>query len=194
MGMFDMVVVLDSLSALSCAEGHAIGSFHTKDLPDPAMSTYLVRGGRLYLAVEGEGEGELELGLGHEHPQAWRFEGDQAAYVRRHRLQEAPPPRTLRVYGCCEQCEPVLVRNESPQGWCDVVVEHALVADFRLTFRKDEPLQIERLSGTRQALEAELRSRGLLVLSAGDALAEAHREVKRVRQQAQHTAKKAAFG
>lgn len=189
MGMFDMVVVLDALSSLCCAEGHAIGSFHTKDLPDPAMSTYLLRGGRLYLAVEGE----LELGLGLEHPQAWRFEGDQAIHVRRHRLQEAPPPRTLRVYGNCEQCEPVLVRNESPQGWCDVVVEHALVADFRLTFRKDEPLQIERLTGTRQALEAALRSRGLSVLSAGDALAEAHREVKRVRQQAQRAAR-APFG
>jgi hypothetical protein len=187
MGMFDMVVVLDALSALSCAEGHAINSFHTKDLPDPTMSTYLVWGGRLYLAVEGEHE------LGLEDPQAWRLDGDQAVHVRRHRLQEAPPPRVLRVYGSCERCEPVLVRNESPQAWSDVVVEHALVADFRLTFRKDEPLQIERVSGTRQALEAELRSRGLSVLSTGDALAEAHREVKRVRQQAQR-ASRTAFG
>ena len=183
MGMFDMIVILDALPSLSCAEGHAVRAFHTKDLPDPAMSTYLVRGGRLYLAVEGERE--LELGL--EDPQAWRFEGDQAIHVRRHRLQEAPPPRALRVYGSCEQCEPVLVRNESPRGWSDVVVEHPLVADFRLTFRKDEPLQIERLSGTRQALEAELRARGLCVLAAGDALAEAHREVKRVRRQSQNT-------
>ena len=187
MGMFDMVVVLDELSALTCAEGHAIGSFHTKDLPDPAMSTYLLVKGRIYLAIEGE----LELGI--EEPRAWRFEGTHAIHVRRHRLQEAPPPRTLRVYGSCERCEPVLVRNEAPRGWSDVVVEHALVADFKLTFRKEEPMQIERVSGTRQALEAELRSRGLCVLSAGDALAEAHREVKRARQRAQR-AEGAAFG
>jgi hypothetical protein len=188
MGMFDMIVILDALPALSCAEGHAVRSFHTKDLPDPAMSTYLVREGRLYLAVEGA----LESGL--EDPRAWLFEGTDAVHVRRHQLQEAPPPRTLRVYGSCEECEPVLVRNESPQLWSDVVVEHSLVADFRLTFRKGEPLQVERLSGTRQALEAELRARGLLVLTAGDALADAHRELKRVRRLAQRQAPRAMFG
>jgi hypothetical protein len=189
MGMFDMVVILDEVPALSCAEGHAIRSFHTKDLPDPAMSTYLVHGGRLYLAVEGA----VESGL--EDPRAWRFDGSEAVYVRHHQLQEAPPPRSLRLYGSCEECEPVLVRSEAPPQWSDVVVEHPLLADFRLTFRKGEPLQIEPLSGSRQGLEAELRARGLLVLTVGDALAEAHREVKRVRRLAQRAAPRGAvFG
>ena len=188
MGMFDLIVILDTVPALSCTEGHAIRSFHTKDLPDPAMSTYLVRDGRLYLAVEGAPDAGLE------DPRAWIFDGSDAVYVRRHQLQEAPPPRTLRVYAHCEECEPVLVRNESPQLWSDVVVEHPLLADFRLTFRKGEPLQIERLSGSRQALEGELRARGLLVLTAGAALTDAHRELKRVRRLAQCAAPRSAFG
>ena len=88
----------------------------------------------------------------------------------------------------------MLVRNESPQIWSDVVVEHSLVADFKLTFRQGEPLQIERLSGSRQALETELAARGLLVLTTGDALGDAHRELKRVRRLAQRALPRSAFG
>jgi hypothetical protein len=176
MGTFDMIVILDTLSALRCSEGHALRSFHTKDLPEPAMSTYLVHGGKLYLAA---GDDESDNGV--EDARAWCIEGAEAIYGRRHQLHEVQSPRALRVYGSCSECEPVLVRSDAPQLWCDIIVEHPLAADFRFTFRAGEPLQVERLSGTRAELENELRARGLFVLTASDALAVAHHELKRAR-------------
>jgi hypothetical protein len=180
MGTFDMIVVLDTLSPLRCSEGHALRSFRTKDLPEPAMSTYLVRGGNLYLAAADDDDNDSSV----EDARAWRIEGAEAIYGRRHQLQQVQPPPALRVYGSCSDCEPVLVRSETAHLWCDIVVEHPLAADFRFTFRAGEPLQIERLSGTRADLEDELRARGLFVLEASDALAAAHLELKRARGRA----------
>ena len=187
MGTFDMIVVLDTLSALRCSEGHALRSFRTKDLPEPAMSTYLVNGGQLYLAAADDDDDDSSV----EDARAWCIEGAEAIHGRRHRLHEVQSPRALRVYGSCGECEPVLVRSEAPHLWCDIVVEHPLAADFRLTFRAGEPLQIERLSGTRADLEDELRARGLFVLTASDALAAAHHELKRARRRALGRAKEA---
>src|SRR5262245_16826252 len=96
MGMFDMVVVLDTLAELTCPEGHGVRAFHTKDLPDASMSTYLVQSGQLYLAVEGAPEPTWD------DPSAWRLQGAEAIYTRRYRLQEVPPPRVLRAYGGCD--------------------------------------------------------------------------------------------
>jgi hypothetical protein len=140
------------------------------------MSTYLVHGGKLYLAA-GDDESDNSI----EDARAWRIEGAEAIYGRRHQLHEVQSPRALQVYGSCSECEPVLVRSDAPQLWCDIIVEHPLPADFRFTFRAGEPLQVERLSGTRAELENDLRARGLFVLTASDALAVAHHELKRAR-------------
>ena len=48
MGMYDSVVFLDQ--PLTCPAGHPVGDFQTKSFPDPSMSTYLVQGGRVFLA------------------------------------------------------------------------------------------------------------------------------------------------
>jgi len=178
MGMFDMIVFLDTLSSLSCSEGHALSSLQTKDLPEPSMNTYLVQGGTLYLAVADATDTSIEA------PTDWRIEGTRAIHERCHQLREVQAPRTLRAYGSCDVCEPLLVRSEAPQVWYDIVIEHPPFADFRLTFRPGEPLLIERLSGTRADLEADMRSRGLFVLSASDTLAAAHYELRRARRRA----------
>ena len=86
MGMFDTVVVLDSLSLLRCSEGHVLGSFKTKGLARPSFNAYLVHGGRLYLAASGEHE------LDDESQQSWRIEGQIAVRERRYRLLEVEPP------------------------------------------------------------------------------------------------------
>jgi hypothetical protein len=184
--MFDMIVVLDAPSELRCSEGHALCSFHTKDLPEPSMSTYLMQGGRLYLAA-GNDDTSMEDAL------AWRIEGTEAIHARSYQLCEVQLPTRLRVYGSCDACEPVLVRTEASRGWSDLVVEHALFQDFQLTFRAGEPVQIERLCGTREELEREMRSRGLFVLAAGDALAVAHRELRRARERQLARAKHAPW-
>jgi hypothetical protein len=188
MGMFDMIVVLDAPAALRCPEGHALRSFHTKDLAEPSMSTYLVQGGKLYLAASEDMDDEA-----FDDAQAWRIDIERADAVhdRHHRLCEVQSPRTLRAYTSCEACEPVLVRSEAPHIWSDIVVEHPIPADFRFTFRAGEPLQVDRLTGTRQDLEAELRARGLFVLTASDALAAAHHELRRTRRQRLARAKEA---
>jgi hypothetical protein len=177
MGMFDMVIVLDVPSIFSCNEGHPLDSFHTKDLPEPSMNTYLLLGGRLYQVAHHDGHGSVE------DPRAWQIEGAQAIHTRRHELHEIKPA-TLRIYTACERCEPILVRTAVPHDWSDLIVEHPLFADFRLTLRPGEEPRIQSMSGTRGEVEADLCKRGLFVLAADNTLAVAHRELKRARQQA----------
>lgn len=176
MGMYDTIVLLDSPPAFTCPEGHALRSFQTKDLADPSMTTYLVHGGRLYRADVDE------LRQDGDEVEHWRVEPGRAIREQRYILQEVLPPRPLRIYGHCDECEPILVRTDRPSVWGDIVSEHNVFVDFRVTFRPAEPLQIERESGTREALKQELRARGLFVLEDTEPLAIAHRELARARE------------
>jgi hypothetical protein len=175
MGMFDTVVFLDGAASVCCAEGHPIRSLQTKDLDEPSMNTYLVQGGRLYLARSGEPRSWADEASG------WRVEGRRAVREHRFELLEVQAPRIIRVYGHCDECEPLLVRSDRASFLGDFVTEHQLFVDFRLSFRRGEPLQIERESGARDDLGRELRARGLYVLGDDEPLAVAHREVKRLR-------------
>jgi hypothetical protein len=177
MGMFDTVVILDGARGFRCPNGHVLRSFQTKALDDPSMSTYLVHEGRLYLAAGERTSDSDEAG-------GWRLEGMRAVREHHYTLSQVQPPRAVRVYGHCDECDPVLVRTDRPGLFGDIVSEHSLFVDFNLTFRPGEPLQVERTSGTRDELKDELRRRGVYVLDEDEPLALAHREIKRARERA----------
>ena len=174
MGMFDTVIFLDGAARIRCADGHRIRSLQTKDLEEPSMSTYLVHDGRLYLAMS------IERRWSADEASGWRLEGERAIREHRFELREVEAPR-IRIYGHCDECEPLLVRSDRASFLGDFVTEHKLFVDFRLSFRRGEPLQVERESGARDDLGNELRARGLYVLRDDEPLAMAHREIKRLR-------------
>jgi hypothetical protein len=176
MGMFDSVSFLDRVIELRCPHGHALRSFQTKDFDEPSMNMYLVHDGRLYLAVSSgvwHSEGEEEK---------WRLEADEAIREHRFKLREIRGPLTVRAYGNCTGCDPILVRTGEPGLFGDIVTEHAVFVDFRLTFRPEAPTRVERTSGNRDELKAELRRRGVYVLEDDEPLAIAHREMKKARE------------
>lgn len=141
----------------------------------PSMNTYLVRDGRLYLARPQDPRGD-------EGASSWRLEGHQAVQEHHFSLKLIDGPRSVRVYGTCQQCPPVLVRTDGTTWLGDLVDEREVFVDLLLTFRPGEPLQVERTSGTRDELKQDLRARGLYVLEDHEALAVAHQEVKRARE------------
>jgi hypothetical protein len=175
MGMFDTVIFLDAAAGPRCADGHRIGSFQTKDLENPSMSTYLVHDGRLYLAKPVENRWSSDEARG------WRLETGRAIREHCYELREVYARTSVRIYGHCEECEPVLVRSDRASFLGDIVIEHKLFVEFRLSFRRDEPLQVERVSGARSDLGNDLRARGLCVLGDDEPLAMAHRELERLR-------------
>ncbi len=174
MGSDDIAVLVDDSAALSCHRGHLLHSFQTRDLDGSAMSTYLVQGGRLYLAEATDRRPPAEG-----DPEVWRIE--PGAVVREHRftLREITVPPTLRLYGSCPACDPVLARTRKPGSCEEVVKEHGVPVSFRLTFRAEEPLRVERTSGTRDDLKLELLERGIRVLDDDEPLAIAHRALER---------------
>jgi hypothetical protein len=175
MGLYDTVLLLDEAAA-ACSDGHPLRSFQTKDFDSPSMNTYVVHGGRLYLASPGRcWSDEDDSGR-------WRIEGDEAVREDRYALKQVVDRRAIRVYSQCDECEPILVRTDARGLFGDLVHEHALLVDFRLTFRPGEPVSVERLTGTREDMRADLRARGLYVLADEEPLAIAHREVKRAQE------------
>jgi hypothetical protein len=175
MGMFDTIIILDRAASACCAEGHRIRSLQTKDLDDPSMATYLVNGGRLYVAIS------IERAWCSDDASGWRVDGGRAVREHHHELREIEAPRSVSVYGHCDECEPLLVRSDRGSFLGDFVTEHKLFVDFTLTFRRGEPLRVERMSGARDDFGNELRARGLYVLRDDEPLAMAHREIKRLR-------------
>ncbi len=173
MGLFDTVLLLDD-TAVPCPHGHRLRSFQTKGFDDPSMSTYVVHDSRLYLASPGRGFDE-------DDPGEWRIEGTEAVRQDRYALKQVISRSVIRVYGRCDQCEPILVRTDDTRPFGDFVTEYALFVDFRLTFRPGEPVSVERLTGTRDDMRTDLRARGLYVLADDEPLAVAHRELKRAR-------------
>lgn len=75
----------------------------------------------------------------------------------------------------------MLVRSDYPRVWRDFVDERRLWVEFRATFATDQPRRIERTSGTRDDLVAELRGEGLRVMRDDEPLAIAHRQVRAAR-------------
>jgi hypothetical protein len=181
MGMSDTVIVLDDLSSLACPYGHSLRSFQTKDLDEPSMNTYLIHGGCLYLASRSGFGGAYD-----DEPTAWRLQGDDAVLEHRFKVSALAMPRTVRIYTHCGTCEPVLVRTDKPAFLHDIVSEHRLFVDFIVTFRQGEPVQIERTTGNRDDIKADLRRRGLVVLDEAEPLAIAHREIKRAQERPGH--------
>jgi hypothetical protein len=178
MGMYDTVRVLDSSSDLCCPHGHPIRSFQTKDLDGPSMQTYLLHGGQLYLTMPIADRSAAT----DEDAEGWRVQGDTAVREHSYALREIETPRTVRVYGRCHECPPILVRTDRTTFLGDLVQEHSLFVDFALTFPRNEPVRIERTSGTRNELKQELAARGVYVLEEDEPLAVAHREVKKARE------------
>ena len=175
MGLANTVIALDAAPGLSCPAGHVLRSFQTKDLDHSSMATYLVHRGRLFLAGKGGLTDECDETV------SWRIQGNMAIREHHYSLREVQPPQAMRVYGRCYECDPVLVRCDDTTFLGDLVQEHALFVDFRLTFRAGEPVQIERESGSRAELREDLRRRGVYVLEDNEPLAVAHRENERVR-------------
>lgn len=180
MGMSDTVIILEPLARLRCPEGHELDSFRTKGFFNPGCCTYLVNDTKVFLATT--------LLRVHAESLGWRVNPPVAVREHHYQLREVEPPRKLRIYGTCDSCAPVLARNEAPAAWGDIVIEHPLFVDFELTFRPGEPLQVERVSGDRDALKRELRTGGAYVLDDDDPLATAHRTLRLVRERAPQTA------
>lgn len=181
MGMFDHVVVLDE--PLTCPAGHPVAGLQTKSFPDPSMSTYLVQRGRLVRADTRWSRGDADADADEDEREAWRIDGDEAVRETHYRLEPVTPPGDLRVYSHCEVCEPVLTRTDRVSLWGDVVGEHRLFVEYALTFPEHQPMAAERVTGDREALKDELRHNGLRVLEDDEALAVAHREIRRARQE-----------
>lgn len=173
MGMYDNVVVLDE--SLRCPHGHRVGDFQTKSFEDPSMDTYLVNGPHVHLVAR------AGLDDGDSNAARWQLEGDEAVYRRRHAVSPVVPPREIVFYTACDECAPVLVRSDYPRAWGDLVDERRLWVEFCATFGPDQPRRIERTSGTRDELVAELREDGLRVMRDDEPLAIAHREVRAAR-------------
>jgi hypothetical protein len=173
-GRDDTAVFVDDVAALSCPGGHALHSFQTGDLDGPALSTYLVHGDRLYRAEATDGRPPAEG-----DPEVWRIEPGAVVPEHRFTLREITAPLTVRIYGRCPVCDPVLVRTREPSSGDDVVTEHPVPVSFRLTFRPGELVRVERTSGTRHDLQMDLLERGIHVLDDDEPLALAHRARKR---------------
>lgn len=174
MGMYDNVVVLDEV--LRCPHGHVVDGFQTKSFDDPSMAIYLFNGPYIHLVSRAALDADDENAA-----TRWQLEGNEAIYHRRHAVSTVAPPGEIVFYTTCDECEPVLVRCDYPRAWGDLVDERRLWVEFRVTFRTDPPRSIERTSGTRDNLAAELREEGLRVVRDGDPLAIAHREIRAAR-------------
>lgn len=174
MGMYDHVVVLDEI--LRCPHGHHVDGFQTKSFESPSMETYLVNGPEVHLVAR------AGLDAGDDNAAArWQMDGDEAVYQRRHAASAIAPPRELVFYTTCGECAPVLVRSDAARAWGDLVEERQLWVEFRATFGPDHPRRIERTSGTRDELAADLRDEGFRVMRDDEPLAIAHREVRAAR-------------
>jgi len=173
MGMYDDVVVLDE--SLRCPDGHALGPFQTKSFDNPTMATYLIVGPHVHMVTRAEVDEPDGSTTAH-----WRLEGSTAVYQRRHAVSRVVPPGELVFYTTCNECEPVLVRTDQ-HAWGDLVSERRLWVEFRATFVADQSRRIERTSGTRSELIAELREDGLRVMRDDEPLAIAHREIRAAR-------------
>jgi hypothetical protein len=175
MGMYDTIVLLEDPQAVACPEGHLLRSLQTKELDAACMNTYLLRSGRLYRA-----------GLRHaerfDEGASWRIDGDAAVQESRYPLTELAGAWSVRAYATCYECEPILVRAHGLTWHGDLVSEHRIFVEFVLTLRPGEPLQVERTTGTRDDLEADLRARGLYVLGEDDPLAVAHRALQQAQR------------
>lgn len=173
MGMFDHIVVLDE--TLQCPHGHTVSEFQTKSFDDPAMTTYLVEGPRVYRVARERIADAAEGSREH-----WRLETGEAVFQRRHAIEPVSPPGEIVFYTSCSECPPVLIRHDHPHAWGDLVGERQLWVEFRVTFDGGER-RIERTSGTREDLVAEIREEGVRVLRDDEPLAIAHREIRAAR-------------
>lgn len=174
MGMFDYVVVLDE--SLRCPDGHHLDGFQTKSFDNPSMATYLITGSQVHLVAR------VGLRDRDDHSAAhWRLDGGTAVHERRHALSPITPPSEVVFYTTCDACAPVLVRSDHIHAWGDLVAERHLWVEFRATFGPDQPRRIDRTSGTRADLIAELRAETLRVLRDDEPLAVAHREIRAAR-------------
>ena len=167
MGLVDDILLLDG--SASCPAGHRITKLQTKDF-DPSMSTYLLTGGALLHAIADTSE----------RSERWRVEDGVASREDRFSTEPVPGPRTVRAYGYCERCPPVLVRTDG-RGLFDLVDERELFVDFEIVLRPREPPQLVRTSGTREDQVKDMLARGLHVLRDDEPLAIAHREAKEAR-------------
>jgi hypothetical protein len=171
MGLYDTIILVDR-SAVVCPHGHEIEQLQTKDF-EPNLETYLVLERTLVRVVAGD-----------ERPRAvWRPDGARVVEERRHDTEVIAGPQTVRAYGSCDRCEPLLVRTDARAGgFGDLVHEHSLSVDVQLVLRPGLPLEIVRTSGTRDDLRKDLQRRGLHVLGDDEPLAMAHREAKQARE------------
>ena len=113
----------------------------------------------------------------------WTLEGDEAVYQRRHAAESVVPPAELIFYTSCDECQPVLVRGSHVNFSGDLLDERRLWVEFRATFdSQEERRHIERTSGTRDDLAAELREEGLRVMRDDEPLAMAHVEIRKARE------------
>lgn len=177
MGMFDHVVVLDEV--LRCPDGHQVDGFQTKDFDDPSMNTYLLDGPHVHLVAR---DG-LDSADSNEAAR-WRLEGNEAIYQRRHAVSTVVPPGEIEFYTTCDACVPVLVRSDHPRVWGDLVNERRLWVEFRATYGTNHQRRIERTSGSREDLMAELRDEGVRVMRDDEPLAIAHFHVRAAREAA----------
>jgi hypothetical protein len=174
MGMFDNVVVLDE--TLRCPHGHRLEGFQTKSFDNPSMDVYLFEGPRVCRVARGMFGGSSDTS-----PEHWQLDGDQAVFECRHPVEAVVPPREIVFYTSCDECAPVLIRGDRAHAWGDLVDERQLWVEFRATLGPNEPRRIERTSGTRDDLVAELREEGLRVLRDDEPLAIAHHEIRAAR-------------
>jgi hypothetical protein len=161
-GLSDDILVLDDSAC--CPAGHRVARLQTKDL-EPSMSTYLLTRGALVHAVPED----------RERSDGWRLEDGVAVREERYRTEVVSGPRTVRAYGHCDRCAPILIRTDG-RGLFGLVDEREPVVDFDVVLRPGEPAQLVRTSGTRDEQVKDMLARGLFVLREDEPLAIAHRE------------------
>jgi hypothetical protein len=140
------------------------------------MDTYLVNRGGVHRVARSMLADSDEEAVEH-----WRIEGGEALFQRRHSLATITGPREIVFYTTCHQCTPVLVRRDHATVWGDLIDERQLWVEFRATVIPGEPPRIERTSGTRADLIAELREEGIRVMRDDEPLAVAHQELRAAR-------------
>ncbi len=173
-GMYDTILILDR-GLVRCHAGHEVRELQTKDF-DCLVTTYLVANGKLLCVTETVPSDEWRGG--------WRVEHGVAIHEERHATEPVTTRHTIRAYGRCRDCAPILVRSDGSGFPLTLVQEHSVEVDFELVVRAGEPLQIVRTSGSRDEQKEELLRRGLRVLGDDEQLAVVHREVKDVKKAA----------
>lgn len=174
MSMYDRIYIADATEAqelgFTCANGHVLRGFQTKDLDDPYMAHYLIGQGRIWCRQSQKTRGR-------------RFEflpsSDLPELLREHQAYDHKIlsfTGSAIIYAECRTCAPTLILGSAYDGGLNVH-EHHSFNEFRLDVLSgviDEVTAVKREQ--RADIERERGQRGERVLADDDPIVVALRE------------------